>query len=156
MINKRLLIKNLLTYHGENSFFDKKRQLNLHSQEGKGKFLKHICALSNANPFNNAYIIVGVEDDNEITGDDFFDDSKIQNLVNAFLDNPPFIIYDNVPFPSNPIKKSRFSKNQSTISRLTPFIIEQAVILHQWRSYQKPLFKINLLLLILKKIQLTH
>lgn len=105
MINKRLLIKNLLTYHGENSFFDKKRQLNLHSQEGKGKFLKHICALSNANPFNNAYIIVGVEDDNEITGDDFFDDSKIQNLVNAFLDNPPFIIYDNVPFPE--LKKGK-------------------------------------------------
>lgn len=99
MINKRLLIKNLLAFHDENSFYDKKRQLNLHTHEGKGKFLKHICALSNANPFNNAYIIVGVEDDNQIVGDDFFDDSKIQNLVNAFLDNPPLIVYDNVPFP---------------------------------------------------------
>jgi hypothetical protein len=29
--------------------------------------------------------LLGVEDqDNEITGDDFFDDSRIQNLVNAF------------------------------------------------------------------------
>jgi hypothetical protein len=34
---------------------------------------------------------VGVEDqDNEIVGDDF-DDSRIQNLVNAFLENPPKI-----------------------------------------------------------------
>ncbi len=43
---------------------------------------------------NNSYIVVGVEDmDNEIVGDDFFDDSRIQNLVNAFLENPPKIQY---------------------------------------------------------------
>jgi len=46
---------------------------------------------------------VGVEDqDNEIVGDDFFDDSRIQNLVNAFLENPPKIQYENVPFPNLP------------------------------------------------------
>ena len=101
MINKRLLIKNLLAHNNENSFYDKKRQLNLHSKEGKGKFLKHICALSNSNPFNNSYIVVGVEDDdNEIVGDDFFDDSRIQNLVNAYLENPPKITYDNILFPN--------------------------------------------------------
>ena len=84
MINKRLLIKNLLAHNDESSFYDKKRQLNLHTREGKGKFLKHICALSNSNPTNNSYIVVGVEDqDNEIVGDDFFDDSRIQNLVNV-------------------------------------------------------------------------
>lgn len=100
MINKRLLIKNLLAHNDENSFYDKKRQLNLHTKEGKGKFLKHICALSNSNPTNNSYIVVGVEDyDNEIVGDDFFDDSRIQNLVNAVLENPPKIQYENVPFP---------------------------------------------------------
>ncbi len=103
MINKRLLVKNLLAHNNENSFYDKKRQLNLHTKEGKGKFLKHICALSNSNPFNNSYIVVGVEDDdNEIVGDDFFDDSRIQNLVNAYLENPPKIIYDNIPFPNLP------------------------------------------------------
>ncbi len=103
MINKRLLIKNLLAHHDENSFYDKKRQLNLHSREGKAKFLKHICALSNSNPGNNSYIVVGVEDyNNEIVGDDFFDDSRIQNLVNAFLENPPKIQYENVPFPNLP------------------------------------------------------
>jgi hypothetical protein len=103
MINKRLLIKNLLAHHDENSFYDKKRQLNLHTREGKGKFLRHICALSNSNPNNNSYIVVGVEDqDNAIVGDDFFDDSRIQNLVNAFLDNPPKIQYENVPFPKLP------------------------------------------------------
>jgi Domain of unknown function (DUF5929)/Putative DNA-binding domain len=101
MINKRLLIKNLLAHNDECSFYDKKRQLNLHSREGKAKFLKHICALSNSNPTNNSYIVVGVEDENnEIVGDDFFDDSRIQNLVNAFLENPPKIQYENVPFPN--------------------------------------------------------
>ena len=106
MINKRLLIKNLLAHHDENSFYDKKRQLNLHSREGKAKFLKHICGLSNSNPSNNSYIVVGVEDqDNEIVGDDFFDDSRIQNLVNAFLENPPTIQYENVPFPNLPKDK---------------------------------------------------
>lgn len=106
MINKRLLIKNLLAHNDESTFYDKKRQLNLHTKEGKAKFLKHICALSNSNPLNNSYIVVGVEDqDNEIVGDDFFDDSRIQNLVNAFLDNPPKIQYENVPFPNLPKNK---------------------------------------------------
>lgn len=106
MINKRLLIKNLLAHNDESSFYDKKRQLNLHTREGKAKFLKHICALSNSNPTNNSYIVVGVEDqDNEIVGDDFFDDSRIQNLVNAFLENPPKIQYENVPFPNLPKDK---------------------------------------------------
>lgn len=101
MINKRILIKNLLAHNDESSFYDKKRQLNLHTREGKAKFLKHICALSNSNPANNSYIVVGVEDhDNAIVGDDFFDDSRIQNLVNAFLENPPTIQYENVPFPN--------------------------------------------------------
>lgn len=103
MINKRLLIKNLLAHNDESSFYDKKRQLNLHTKEGKAKFAKHICALSNSNPSNNSYIVVGVEDhDNEITGTDFYDDSRIQNLVNAFLINPPAIQYENVPFPNLP------------------------------------------------------
>ena len=106
MINKRLLIKNLLAHNDESSFYDKKRQLNLHSREGKAKFLKHICALSNSNPSNNSYIVVGVEDqDNMIVGDDFFDDSRIQNLINAYLENPPKIQYENVPFPNLPKDK---------------------------------------------------
>jgi hypothetical protein len=129
MINKRLLIKNLLAHNDESSFYDKKRQLNLHTKEGKAKFVKHICALSNSNPNNNSYIVVGVEDhDNEINGTDFYDDSRIQNLVNAFLDNPPRIQYENVPFPHLPKDKvvglvtispkegvSRFKKNVYTI-----------------------------------------
>ncbi|WP_430614759.1 ATP-binding protein [Flavobacterium sp. JP2137] len=103
MINKRLLIRNLLSHHDENSFYDKKRQLNLHSKEGKGKFLKHVCALSNSNPKNNSFLVVGIEDEeNLIVGTDFYDDSKIQNLVNAFLENPPTIQYENVPFPDLP------------------------------------------------------
>ena len=103
MINKRLLIKNLLAHNDENSFYDKKRQLNIGEKEGKAKFLKHICALSNSNPENNSYIVIGVEDeDNKIVGIDFFDDSKIQNLVNAYLSNPPRIAYENIPFPHLP------------------------------------------------------
>jgi hypothetical protein len=135
MINKRLLIKNLLAHNSESSFYDKKRQLNLHSREGKGKFLKHICALSNSNPSNNSYIVVGVEDnDNEIVGEDFYDDSHLQNLVNAFLENPPKIQYENVPFPHLPKDKvvglvtigpknglSSFKKNIYTIVAGTVF-----------------------------------
>ena len=103
MINKRLLIKNLLAHNDENSFYDKKRQLNLGEKEGKAKFLKHICALSNSNPKNNSYIVVGVEDEeNEIKGVDFFDDAKLQNLINAYLENPPTVLYENVHFPHLP------------------------------------------------------
>lgn len=100
MINKRLLIKNLLAHNDENSFYDKKLKLNIGSQEGKAKFLKHICSLSNSNPTNNAYLVIGVQDeDNSIVGVDFFDDAKIQNLVNAYLENPPIVAYENIPFP---------------------------------------------------------
>ncbi|MDX8552281.1 ATP-binding protein [Tenacibaculum sp. 1B UA] len=100
MINKRLLIKNLLSHNDENSFYDKKQKLSLGSKEGKAKFIKHVCALSNSNPNNNSYIVIGIEDEeNKIIGVDFYDDSKIQNLVNAYLKNPPKIEYENVPFP---------------------------------------------------------
>ncbi|MBL7471887.1 ATP-binding protein [Robertkochia sediminum] len=103
MINKRLLIKNLLAHNDENSFYDKKRQINIGDKEGKAKFIKHICALANSNPANNSYIVIGVEDeDNKIVGVDFFDDSKIQNLVNAYIQNPPVITYENIPFPHLP------------------------------------------------------
>ena len=106
MINKRLLIKNLLSHNDENSFYDKKQKLSLHNKEGKAKFLKHICALSNSNPENNSYIVIGIEDEeNKIVGVDFFDDSKIQNLVNAYLVNPPKIEYENVAFPRLPRHK---------------------------------------------------
>ena len=106
MINKRLLIKNLLAHNDENSFYDKKRKINISEREGKAKFLKHICALSNSNPKNNSYIIIGIEDeDNNIHGVDFFDDSKIQNLINAYLANPPIVQYENIPFPHLPDDK---------------------------------------------------
>lgn len=103
MINKRLLIKNLLAHNDENSFYDKKRFIDIGHQEGKAKFLKHVCALANSNPINRSYIVVGVEDsDNAISGVDFFDDSKIQNLINAYLENAPLITYENVHFPNLP------------------------------------------------------
>lgn len=106
MINKRLLIKNLLAHNDENTFFDKKRKIDISQKEGKAKFLKHICALSNSNPKNNSYIVIGVHDeDNKIVGVDFFDDSKIQNLINAYLSNPPVVQYENIPFPHLPDDK---------------------------------------------------
>lgn len=106
MINKRLLIKNLLAHNDENSFYDKKRKIDITFKEGKAKFLKHICALSNSNPKNNSYIVIGVEDeDNKILGVDFFDDSKIQNLINAYITNPPIVDYENIPFPHLPDDK---------------------------------------------------
>ncbi|MDO9275471.1 MAG: ATP-binding protein [Lutibacter sp.] len=103
MINKRLLIKNLLAHNDENSFYDKKLKISLDHKEGKAKFLKLVCALSNSNPENNSYIVIGVEDQyNKIEGVDFFDDSKIQNLMNSYFNNPPKIQYENIAFPSLP------------------------------------------------------
>ncbi|MGZ0015531.1 DUF5929 domain-containing protein [Yeosuana sp. AK3] len=106
MINKRLLIKHLLAHNDENSFYDKKRKIDISHKEGKAKFLKHVCALSNSNPKNNSFIVIGVDDeDNNIVGVDFFDDSKIQNLINAYLTNPPIVQYENIPFPHLPDDK---------------------------------------------------
>jgi hypothetical protein len=106
MINKRLLIKNLLAHNDENSFYDKKLKLDFKSREGKAKFLKHVCAMTNSNPRNNSYLVIGVKDeDNTIIGVDFFDDSKIQNLINAYLEHPPIITYENIPFPHLPADK---------------------------------------------------
>ena len=106
MINKRLLIKNLLAHNGENSFYDKKLRVDIGSREGKAKFLKHVCSLSNTNPNNNSYIVIGIQDeDNQIVGVDFFDDSKIQNLINAYLEHPPIVSYENVQFPHLPDDK---------------------------------------------------
>jgi hypothetical protein len=106
MINKRLLIKHLLAHNDENSFYDKKRKIDISHKEGKAKFLKHVCALSNSNPKNNSFIVIGVEDeDNNIIGVDFFDDSKIQNLINAYLSHPPIVQYENIPFPHLPDDK---------------------------------------------------
>jgi len=106
MINKRLLIKNLLAHNDENSFYDKKRKIDISNKEGKAKFLKHICALSNSNPKNNSFIVIGVDDrENAIIGVPFFDDSKLQNLINAYLENPPVISYENIPFPNLPADK---------------------------------------------------
>lgn len=100
MINKRLLIKNLLAHNDENSFYDKKLKISLEHKEGKAKFLKIVCALANSNPENNSYIVIGIDDQsNKIEGVDFFDDSKIQNLMNSYFNNPPKIQYENIPFP---------------------------------------------------------
>ena len=133
MLNKRLLIKRLLTYNDENSFYDKKRQLNLHTKVGKGKFLKHICALTNANPNNNSYIVVGVEDeDNQLTGVDFFDDSKIQNLVNAYLHNPPEILYENIQFPK--LQKNKVIGLVTIIKKERPKITSFKKTIHKYYS----------------------
>ena len=150
MLNKRLLIKNLLAYNDENSFYDKKVQLNLDYKEGKAKFLKHVCALSNSNPQNNSYIVIGVEDQsNKIIGVDFYDDSKIQNLINAYFDNPPKIQYENIAFPRlprykvvglvtiNPIEKItslqkgiwKYSKNSIFLRQGSNSIAVQKVVL---------------------------
>ena len=120
MINKRLLIKNLLAHNDENSFYDKKRMIDISQKEGKAKFLKHVCALSNSNPKNNSYIVIGVEDeDNQIVGVDFFDDSKIQNLINAYLTNPPIVQYENIPFPHLPDDKVVGLVNLRSIDKIT-------------------------------------
>ena len=135
MINKRLLVKNLLAHNDENSFYDKKRKISLDTKEGKAKFLKHVCALSNSNPENNSYIVIGVEDQiNKIEGVDFFDDSKIQNLINALLINPPKITYENIPFPKLPKHK--------VVGFVTIYPNKEVSFLSKntWKYYKKTIF----------------
>jgi hypothetical protein len=135
MINKRLLIKNLLAHNDENSFYDKKRKIDISQKEGKAKFLKHICALSNSNPKNNSYIVIGVEDeDNSIIGVDFFDDSKIQNLINAYLEHPPIVQYENIPFPH--------LSNDKVIGLVTIWPIDKITSLRRniWKYYGGAVF----------------
>ena len=44
MINKRLLIKNLLAHNDENSFYDKKRFIAIGEKERQSKVLEaHMC-----------------------------------------------------------------------------------------------------------------
>lgn len=100
MINKRLLIKNIISHNDEGTFFDKKRSISLSTDSEKAKLLKHICALSNSNPENESYIIFGISDeDNSIFGVRPFDDSVIQNLIKSNLVNPPIVTYENIQFP---------------------------------------------------------
>ena len=135
MINKRLLIKALLAHNDENSFYDKKLKIDLSHKQGKAKFLKHVCALSNSNPANNSYIVIGVSDkQNKIVGVDFFDDSKLQNLVNAYLDNPPRVMYENIPFPHLPVGK--------VVGLVTVFPNDQPTALRKniWKYYGGSVF----------------
>jgi len=149
MINKRLLIKNLLSHNDENSFYDKKQQLSFDSKDGKAKFLKHISALSNSNPLNNSYIVIGIEDEeNKIFGVDFYDDSKIQNLVNAYLKNPPKIEYENVSFPSLPRYKviglvTIYPNNKITSLLKNAWKYKKDTIFHRKGSNSMPFLGVN-------------
>ena len=101
MINKRLLIQNILVNHDEGTFFDKKQELNISSNNEKAKFLKHVVALSNSNPNNNSYLIIGIKDGtNGLIGISLKDDSEIQNLIVTYLENAPNVKYENIFFPS--------------------------------------------------------
>jgi len=60
----------------------------------KAKFLKHVVALSNSNPNNNSYIIVGIKDGtNDLIGQSLVDDSEIQNLIKTYLEYPPSVAF---------------------------------------------------------------
>jgi hypothetical protein len=100
MINKRLLIKNIISHNDEGTFYEKKSEIDIKTDRGRSKILKAISALSNSNPDNDSFLIFGIRDGtNEIIGVGFVDDSRIQDLVKSFLSNPPILIYENIPFP---------------------------------------------------------
>jgi predicted HTH transcriptional regulator len=68
--------------------------------KGKSKLLKHICALSNSNPYNESFLIVGVSNNNTLIGVDFIDDSKVQDLNQAYFENAPVVKDENIAFPT--------------------------------------------------------
>ncbi|MBI5216330.1 MAG: ATP-binding protein [Ignavibacteriae bacterium] len=113
------------------------------TEKGKAKFLKHICALSNSNPENDSFLIVGISNDNEIVGAEFIDDADIQNLVNSILKNPPLIKYENVSFPNLKKDKSVGLLTIRNNSKTTSFLkkistIEANTIYHRIGSKSEP------------------
>lgn len=143
MTNKRLLIKYILSNNDECSFFDKKVSIDIKSEKGKAKLLKHICALSNSNPENDSFIVVGVSNDNEIIGTCFIDDADIQNILHSGLKNPPSVIYENISFPNVPKNKSvgiLTIRNRSSISSFLKRIdtIESGTVYHRIGSKSVP------------------
>jgi len=143
MVNKRQLIKNIISHNDECTFFDKKDSIDLKSEKGKAKFLKHICALSNSNPENDSFLIVGISNDNEIVGTDFIDDADIQNIVNSTLHNAPLIKYENISFPNLPKDKSvgiLTVRNNSLMTSFSKKIagIEVGSIYHRIGSKSEP------------------
>lgn len=143
MVNKRQLIRNIISQNDECTFFDKKISVDLNTNNGKAKFLKHICALSNSNPENDAFIIVGISNKNEVVGTEFMDDADIQNLVNSALKNPPLVKYENITFPN--LKKDKSiglltirnnSKTTSFLKRID--VIGKETIYHRIGSKSEP------------------
>lgn len=143
MINKRHLIKNIISHNDECTFFDKKDSIDIRSEKGKAKFLKHICALSNSNPENDSFLIVGISNDNEIVGTTFIDDADIQNIINSTLQSAPLIKYENISFPNLPKDKCvgiLTIKSNSLITTFSKKIggIEIGTIYHRVGSKSEP------------------
>ena len=143
MVNKRLLIRNIISNHGEGTFFDKKEVIDLASNRGRAKLLKHICALGNSNPDNESYLIVGVSDEGAIVGTDYVDDSEIQNIVSSYIEHAPSLKYENITFPSLPKERSVGLLTiypQSRIARIAKNIqdIRVASVFHRIGSNSEP------------------
>lgn len=100
MLNKRIFIRNLLGNSDEGPYLDRKESIDIKTAFGKSVLLKHICALSNSNPFNEAYLVIGVTNENIPIGGPYIDDAIIQDLVGAYLQNAPIVKLENVSFPS--------------------------------------------------------
>ncbi len=143
MFNKRQLIQNIISHNDECTFFDKKNSVDLKTEKGKAKFLKHICALSNSNTENDAFIIVGISNENEVVGTEFIDDANVQNLVNSVLKNPPLVKYENIAFPNLKKDKSIGLLTIRNNSQITSFlkridVIEKETIYHRIGSKSEP------------------
>ena len=102
MINKRLLVKNLLAHNDENSFYDKKLQLNLENKERKAKFLKHICALSNSTRKTIPISWSALWITTMILWGRFFWWCQAAKPCQCLSGQPSLVLYENIHFPHLP------------------------------------------------------
>ena len=103
MLNRKKLIQLALSeIPSETEFLDYKQEINLTSVSARGKLIRIICAMSNSNPYSKSFILIGINDNKELVGSSFIDDSVFQNAVKDYLPITLKLSYENVKFPNLP------------------------------------------------------
>jgi hypothetical protein len=103
VLNRKKLVQlSISEIPSETEYLDYKQQINLSSEQSRGKLIKLICAMNNSNPNGMSFIIIGVRDDKILIGVPFLDDANFQNAVKGFITDCPKLSYENIKFEELP------------------------------------------------------
>lgn len=83
----------------ENESLDFKRKLELTEASGKAEFIKDIIALANSSR-RSGYLIIGVEDNKEISGIDGLDEEQVQQIAYTYITPPVKLLCTKQLLPS--------------------------------------------------------